>query len=95
LFNAFFLLALVPVSLVPKDIISISLAFLFESGFGLSNLPNLWIKSLLLLLPVSLTIIPSCASGTSTPSSKTLDVTMALYLPFLNRSQLREEGLCY
>jgi hypothetical protein len=91
LFNAFFLLALVPVSLVPKDIISISLAFLFESGFGLSNLPNLWIKSLL-LLPVPLTIIPSCASGTSTPSSKTLDVTMALYLPSLNRSQLRAEG---
>jgi hypothetical protein len=92
LFNAFFLLALVPVSLVPKDIISISLAFLFESGFGLSNLPNLWIKSLP-LPPVPLTIILSCASGTSTPSSKTLDVTMALYLPFLNRSQLREEGI--
>ena len=44
----FFLLALLPVSLVPEDIISISFAFLFESGLGLSNLPNFWINSLLL-----------------------------------------------
>jgi hypothetical protein len=41
LFRVFFLLVLVLISRVPEDIISISLAFLFESGLGLRSLPSL------------------------------------------------------